>query len=71
MSAATILPHQNAASIERQLLTKVEVELMSDYDLTQCVEFTIVVAEDRTLTDNDVANFWVVYEEKNRRARRS
>jgi hypothetical protein len=49
------------------LLTKPEVEQMSDADLTQNIVFTIAVAKDRTLTDNDVANFWLVYEERNRR----
>jgi hypothetical protein len=66
MSAATILPHQLAAS----MLTKLEVAMMSDDDLIQCVVLTSAVAKDRTLTDNDVANFWLVYEEKNRRARK-
>jgi hypothetical protein len=71
MSAAAILPHHLAASIERSLLTRPEVERMSDVDLTQYVMSTIFVGEDRTLTDNDVANFWIVYAERNRRARRS
>ena len=71
MSAITILPHHLAASIERPLLTKPEVERMSDYDLVQCFVFTIAVSKGRTLTDNDVANFWAVYGERSRRARRS
>jgi hypothetical protein len=56
------------ATIEGSLLTKAEAEQMSDADLTQCVVFTIAVAKDRILTDNDVSNFWLVYEEKSRRA---
>jgi hypothetical protein len=60
MSAATILPHQ---------LTEAEVETMSDEDLIQSVVVTIEIAQDRALTDTDIANFWRVYEEKNRRAR--
>jgi len=54
---------------EGLLLTKPEVERMSDADLNQSIIFTIAVAKNRTLTDNDVANFWLVYEEKNRRSR--
>ena len=56
---------------EGLLLTKAEVERMSDADLNQSIIFTIAVAKNRTLTDNDVANFWLVYEEKNSRARRN
>jgi hypothetical protein len=66
MSAHTILLHQIAASP----LTKTDVEQMSDDDLNQSIVFTIAVAKDRMLTDIDVANFWRVYEEKNKRARK-
>jgi hypothetical protein len=52
------------------LLTRAEAERMSDADLLQAIVFTIAVAKDRTLTDNDVANFWLVYEERNKRTRR-
>jgi hypothetical protein len=52
------------------LLTKTEVELMSDTELYQSIVFTISVAKDETLTDSDIANFWLVYEERNKRARK-
>jgi hypothetical protein len=56
---------------EGPLLTKPEVERMSDAELNQSIVLTISVAKDRTLTDNDIANFWLVYEEKNGRVGRS
>lgn len=61
MSATTILPHQ---------LSRAVVETMSDDDLIQSLVFTIAVASDRMLTDTDIANFWLIYEERTRRARR-
>ena len=61
MSATTILTHQ---------LSRAVVETMSDEDLIQSLVVTIGVASHRTLTDTDIANFWLIHEEKTRRARK-
>jgi hypothetical protein len=61
MSAATILPFQLR-------LTQEAVRHFRDADLLQVIVLTDATMYRRLLTDNEIANFWLVIDERRQRA---
>jgi hypothetical protein len=52
---------------EDLLMSKQQVQQMSDNDLVQLIAFTDAIMFKRCLTDNEKHNFWLVIDEKRAR----
>lgn len=50
-------------------LTREEVRQLSDADLLQVIAFTDGLMHHRSLTDNEIENFWLVFDERRGRER--
>ena len=47
-----------------QPFTKEQVSALSDADITMAISSVIAIARDQLLTDEDVHNFWLLYQEQ-------